>query len=304
MTLVPKVAGRPVPRVSGDGIRLTQEGQRLTLVVLETAVLAWFALLFLHGGDGSSILDHHRLGGGDHAHGATATEARENGADQHLEVRGGAGTHEPAGLTTSALVVLGGWSVMVLAMMLPPALPMLFVVGRLVSRHPYARLLLLAGAAAFVTAWTVVGAVMIAGDAALHTLTADLSPRWQLADLVPAAVLVGAGVFQLTPLKRSCLRACRSPRSFALAHWRGRRPPLLEVMTLSGAYALACIGCCWALMAISFAVGVAALPVMVVLAVFMAAERLTSWGHRLVRPAGILLIAIGLGVALPPFLAG
>ena len=69
-------------------------------------------------------------------------------------------------------------------------------------------------------------------------------------------------------------------------------------MALSGAYALSCIGCCWALMLICFAVGTAALPVMVALALVMAAERLAPWGRRLVRPSGLVLIVLGAVTAL------
>lgn len=274
--------------------RPPEAGRRLILIVLGGAALAWLALVFTHTGDGSAILDHHRLGGGE---GGTV------GAHQH------AGSHPvpgmgAIGLTARGLIVLSGWSVMVVAMMLPPALPMLSTVNRLVSRHRHAGLLLSLGIATFVIAWVAVGAVLITGDAVLHTLTAELGPSWHVSRLVPGAILVAAGAYQLSPWKDNCLRACRSPRSFALGHWRGQRAASTEVMTVAGAYALACIGCCWALMAISFAVGVAALPVMVVLALFMAAERLVPWGRRLVRPAGVGLLVVGIGTAVQPFLAG
>lgn len=293
------------PSVRWTWRRLTSDSPRLVLVVLASAALAWFAMVFLHGGDGASIVDHHRLGSTE-THQGTVLDApaHQHAAHEHSGDHHGDTTTVTSGLARSALLVLGGWAVMVLAMMLPPALPMLSVVERLVSRRPHPRLLLLAGTATFVAAWTVVGAAMIAGDALLHRLTEGWGLTWHVDALVPGAIVLGAGVFQLTPLKRSCLRACRSPRSFALAHWRRRRAALTEVMTVTGAYALACIGCCWALMAISFAVGVAALPVMVALAVFMAAERLSPWGRRLSRPTGVALILLGAGIAVEPFVAG
>lgn len=260
------------------------------LVLLGAAAVAWVALVLSHSGDGSSFLDHERLAGPD-AHGA---------AGLHHE-------HHPAGadvgdLVTPGVVVLAGWSVMVLAMMVPPALPMLTMVRQLVARRRNPWLLFGAGLGAFASAWIAVGAALVVGDAILHRTTADLAPSWHISNLVPGLVLAGAGVYQFTPLKNACLQACRSPRGFALAHWQGRRTPATEVMTVTGAYALSCIGCCWALMAISFAVGVAALPVMVALAVLMAGERLVPWGRRLVQPAGVLLVVLGAATCLRPFL--
>ena len=145
----------------------------------------------------------------------------------------------------------------------------------------------------------VVGTVLVAGDLGVRELASSgwlaIDPRW-----VTGAVLIGAGVYQFTPLKDLCLRGCRSPRSFVLAYWQGRRSSSAETFTLSGAYALSCIGCCWALMLICFTVGTAALPAMVALSVVMAAERLVSWGRRLVRPAGFALIFLGIATALLP----
>ncbi|MCM3487619.1 DUF2182 domain-containing protein, partial [Kocuria rosea] len=122
---------------------------------------------------------------------------------------------------------------------------------------------------------------------------AQSDARW-----AAAIVLIAAGIYQFTPLKDACLRGCRSPRSFVLAHWQGRRSSGTEITALSGAYALSCIGCCWALMLICFVVGAAALPAMVALSVVMAAERLVPWGRRLVRPTGLALIALGTATAL------
>ncbi|MGR7027208.1 DUF2182 domain-containing protein [Geodermatophilus sp. URMC 62] len=284
----PPVADRRGPRPRSAPANREDGSRLLVLLVIGTAAAAWLAVVFLHSGDSSSILDHHRLGAGE------------------LPAPGAAGHHHSSAasgeLAGRAAAVLGAWSVMVLAMMVPPALPMLSTVRRLVSRHRNAGWLLGGAVGVFVAAWTVVGAVLIAGDVALSALTAGLGPDRRVAGAVSGAVLIGAGIYQLTPWKDRCLRACRSPRSFALAHWRGRRPPAAEVVTLAAAYALSCIGCCWALMASGFAVGVAALPAMVVLAVLMAAERLAPWGRRLVWPAGMALVAVGLASVLWPLL--
>ncbi|MFC5063530.1 DUF2182 domain-containing protein [Actinomycetospora atypica] len=195
--------------------------------------------------------------------------------------------------------VLLAWVVMVVAMMLPPALPLLATVAGLATGRGRPVFLVSIAGTTFVAIWTVAGAVLLGLDAALRGVP------WLGAQpgAAAAVVLVAAGLYQLSPLAQRCLTACRSPRSTALRYWRGRRPAWAETAGLSASYGLTCVGCCWALMAISLAVAVAALPVMVVLAVVMAAQRLLPHGRRLVRPAGFLTLALGtaaLAGLLPP----
>lgn len=279
MKILVSTAGAPAA-----GRSTTAAGGRLLVsAVLAGSLLAWLVLVLSH----SSALDHERLGGLVAHHSGPAG----HGEAEHGEAARGA-------LGRQAAVVVVGWTVMVVAMMLPPALPMLQLLRQLVARRRRGYVLTAVGAVTFTSLWVVVGVVLIAGDAVLHNLLESRQDAASTTQLVTGAVLVGAGVYQFTPLKNACLRGCRSPRSFALAHWRGQRPAAVEAAALSGAYAVSCVGCCWALMTICFAVGAAALPVMVVLAVLMAAERLLGWGRRLVRPVGVLLLALGLVTAL------
>ncbi|EYT53283.1 DUF2182 domain-containing protein [Kocuria sp. UCD-OTCP] len=264
----------------------------LVLGTLVMAAMAWGVLLLTHGSGG------HGLEG----HTVTSEVLAPGGAGEaHAQHGGTAAFVIPPALVGGA-VALGAWGFMVVAMMLPPALPLLQTVRRLVSHQPDPWRLTVLSAMTFVGAWMVVGAVLVAGDLGVRALASSgwltLDPRW-----VTGAVLIGAGVYQFTPLKDLCLRGCRSPRSFVLAHWQGRRSSSAETFALSGAYALSCIGCCWALMLICFTVGTAALPAMVALSVIMAAERLVSWGRRLVRPAGFALIALGAATALIPVIS-
>jgi predicted metal-binding membrane protein len=199
-----------------------------------------------------------------------------------------------------------GWAVMVVAMMLPPALPMLGVLRTLTARRRPVPLTV-AGAAAFVGVWTLVGALLLRTAGAVRA-GVDAVP-WLAAHpaVVAGAVVAAAGAYQFAPWKDRCLTACRSPRGFAVRHWHGESP-FLDVVTLAGAYALSCAGCCVGLMAVVVAVsgaaGGAALPVMVVLAVVMAAERLLPGGRRLVRPVGAALLGAGALLVLGPSLAG
>lgn len=265
----------------------------LALLVLTAAAGAWVAVAVLHG-DG-------------HATVGPALPAESHAGAAHA----GHGAHHapPAGpggaLTVSALAVAtAGWALMVVAMMLPPALPLLGTVRRLVSRRRQGLLLTLLAAVTFVGVWTLVGVVLVAGNLQVQALSADA--RAAGADLawVPGAVVLAAGVYQFTPAKDWCLRGCRSPRSFVLRHWQGRRSAPVEVATVTTAYAASCVGCCWALMLVCFAAGAAAVPVMVALAVVMAAERLVPWGRRLVRPTGVVLIVLGLAMLAVPTIAG
>lgn len=253
--------------------------------VLVAAASAWGLLFLVH-----DLVGH----GGEHVPAGTwgVADVDDNTHAHH----GGTAITPPAALV-GGMVAVGGWALMVVAMMLPPALPLLQTLRQLVSRQPDPWRLTVLGAMTFVGAWTAVGAAVVAGDLGVRALAErswpEADPRW-----VTAGVLVLAGVYQFTPLKDLCLRGCRSPRSFVLAHWQGRRSPGTETVALSGAYSLSCIGCCWALMLICFAVGTAALPVMVALSLVMAAERLVPWGRRLVRPSGLVLIVLGAVTAL------
>ncbi|KUG61687.1 hypothetical protein AVL61_01930 [Kocuria rosea subsp. polaris] len=257
----------------------------VALGVLVVAAASWGLLFLVH-----DMVGH----GAEHV---LADSAGASHAADSPHARHGNTAVTPPPALVGGMVAIGGWALMVVAMMLPPALPLLQTLRRLVSRQPDPWRLTVLGAMAFVGAWTVVGTAVVAGDLGVRALAEHswpgADPRW-----VTAGVLVLAGVYQFTPLKDLCLRGCRSPRSFVLAHWQGRRSPGTETVALSGAYALSCIGCCWALMLICFAVGTAALPVMVALALVMAAERLVPWGHRLVRPSGLVLVVLGAVTAL------
>jgi predicted metal-binding membrane protein len=292
------------------------------LAVIGIAALAWAALAWMT----SSGVDHHSVSSPTVADnptgsavseglpGSTATAALPSAGHDAAPAEivppshhhGGASSESAdsspgsfGGVNLPALgLVMAAWALMVVAMMVPPALPMLDMVRRLVSRHRHSGGLLALSAVSFVGLWTLVGAALVINNAAVHALTEQWDWLTEHSQIVAGVVLVGAGIYQFTPLKNSCLRACRTPRGFALAYWHGSRPVGVEVMTMTAAYAASCIGCCWALMAVCTAVGVAVtLPTMIVLSVVMASERLTTWGPKLIRPVGVVLIGLGIAVA-------
>ena len=255
--------------------RRRRAGRRTLLVaVLVLAGAAWVALAGLGHGAG-------------HPDGSGAVQVTGP-----APAAGHSSAHHPAAAAAAdpagAGRLLAGWALMVVAMMLAPALPMLEMLRRLVSRRRRPWLLVAVGALTFVAVWTAVGAVLVTGDVVLRTLL----PLPDGAAVLGVGLIV-AGGYQLTPFKDACLRACRSPRSFAVAHWHGERPAWVEVATVAGAYAAWCVGCCWALMTAGFLAGAASVAAMVVLTALMAAERLTRWGRRLARPAGLAALVTG-----------
>jgi predicted metal-binding membrane protein len=113
--------------------------------------------------------------------------------------------------------------------------------------------------------------------------------------MIGGVVLLLAGAYQFTPLKYLCLDKCRSPFSFIAEHWRGRGEQA-QAFLLGVHHARFCVGCCWMLMLLSFAVGVGNLGWMLGLGAIMAVEKNLPWGRRLSAPLGVVLL--GWGVAL------
>jgi predicted metal-binding membrane protein len=112
-----------------------------------------------------------------------------------------------------------------------------------------------------------------------------------------AAVLLAAGLFQFSPLKQRCLRACRSPLGFLLGHWR---PGYRGTLALGWAHALYCLGCCWALMVVLVAAGAMGLPWVLLIAALVAAEKLLPGGQWIARGIGAALVLLALAVAVRP----
>lgn len=184
---------------------------------------------------------------------------------------------------------------MVVAMMLPPALPLVITLRAITRRRRASWRLTVLGTVAFTGPWFAAGALLLGTDLLLGPGTPagawlERFPQW-----VAGTAAILAGAYQFTPAKRACLTACRSPRQLALTEWHGTEPGS-DVTRIGLRYGLVCVGCCWALMLLTLAVGWPALPVMVVLSVAMAAERLLPRVRPLV-PA-IAIAAIALGIAL------
>jgi predicted metal-binding membrane protein len=185
---------------------------------------------------------------------------------------------------------LGMWAVMMTAMMLPTAAPMVLTFATVSVRQS-------AGRPRLATALFVGGYLLSWGvfDAAAAAVQIGISPDpcARLVDANPrlaGALLVVAGVYQLTPVKSACLRGCQSPLGFLLTHWRGGSLGPLRMGVLHGAL---CIGCCWALMGLMLVVGTMSLFWMAGLTVLILAEKLAVGLPWLWRGAGGILVAAG-----------
>jgi predicted metal-binding membrane protein len=188
---------------------------------------------------------------------------------------------------------LGVWVVMMAAMMFPSLSPTVALYSRM-ARDRIAPLMFSAG---YLVTWGVAGvaafAIALAGGAIFGDVLAwDRAGRW-----VAGATLLAAALYELTPLKDVCLAKCRSPLGFLLGAWRDGRTGALRMGAQHGAW---CVGCCWALMAALFALGVMSIAWMAFVAALIAAEKTLPWRRVAVYGTAGILAAIGLLLLAAP----
>lgn len=186
---------------------------------------------------------------------------------------------------------IGIWVTMTAAMMLPSAAPAVLLFSGLRRGAPA-----WAFVVGYLLAWTAVG---VAADAAFRGLR-ELAPSYtaweERGPWVAGGALVGAGLYQLTPLKTACLRHCRSPLGFLVRSGPGRAGAVRTGLG-HGAY---CIGCCAGLMLALFALGVMSLVWMSVAAAVILVEKVAPRGELVARTTAVALIAAGVWVAAAP----
>ena len=196
----------------------------------------------------------------------------------------------PGGLTLRAPLFVVGWGLMTVAMMLPGSLPLVNLFRRMVVGRPDGGVLVARLLIGYLAVWCLFGLAAYLADVGLHALVARAAPPPPVVGAIASAVALAAGVYQFTPLKELCLERCRSPYSFLVAHWRGR-DGRADALRLGARHGLFCLGCCWSLMLLMFALASASPVWMLGLGALMAAERTTRWGRALTRPVGFSLIA-------------
>jgi predicted metal-binding membrane protein len=186
---------------------------------------------------------------------------------------------------------LGAWVVMMAAMMFPSVAPTLALYSRMTRQR--SRLEPLVFAAGYLVTWAAAGTFAYALARAGGAMVGDVLAWHRAGRWVAGATLLAAAAYELTPLKDVCLGKCRSPLGFLLGTWRDGRRGALQMGAKNGAW---CVGCCWALMASLFALGVMSITWMAFVAVLIAAEKLVA--RRRVATYGTAAILLALGVLL------
>jgi predicted metal-binding membrane protein len=194
------------------------------------------------------------------------------------------------------------WVVMMAAMMFPSVAPMIATYvgiqrGRRRKAMPAPSGATGCFVAGYLLTWTAAGVVaylLIRSGTALagNTLSWDRGGRW-----FAASVLAVAGIYELTPVKRACLVRCRGPLTFILTSWRDGRLGAVQMGALHGAW---CVGCCWALMAALFALGVMSLAWMAFIGALIAFEKLLPWRRTATLAVAVVLVLLAIGVATAP----
>src|SRR4051812_28057791 len=193
---------------------------------------------------------------------------------------------------------VGVWIVMMAAMMFPSLAPTAALYARM-TKDRMAPLLFAGG---YLLTWAAAGLAAYALARAGHAIAGDVLAWDRAGQWVAGATLLAAAVYELTPLKDVCLGKCRSPLGFLLGAWRDGRAGALQMGARHGAW---CVGCCWALMAALFALGVMSIAWMAFVAALIAAEKTLPW--RRVATYGTAAILLGLGLlvlAAPDALPG
>jgi predicted metal-binding membrane protein len=185
------------------------------------------------------------------------------------------------------------WAIMMVAMMLPSAAPVILIVLAAYRRRGDRGARVSAGmfVTGYMLAWTTFSALAASAQVGLHRtalLSADMTSR---STLLAGTMLLVAGIYQWLPIKTACLTHCQSPLGFLAAYWRDGAHGALTMGLRHGAF---CIGCCWALMALLFVVGVMNLLWVAGIAAFVLLEKLVPQRLPIGRAAGALLILWGL----------
>jgi predicted metal-binding membrane protein len=190
---------------------------------------------------------------------------------------------------------VGVWVLMMAAMMFPSVAPTVALYSRMTRRRSPVRPVLFT--AAYLLVWSAVGLFSyglfeLGRNWFGAQLSWDAGGRW-----AAAAVIAAAAVYELTPLKNACLSRCRSPLGFLLGNWREGSAGAVEMGSKHAAW---CVGCCWALMAALFALGVMSLVWMAVVAAVITAEKTLPWRRTVLWTTTAALLVLAVMVAAAP----
>ena len=195
------------------------------------------------------------------------------------------------------------WGVMMTAMMLPSAAPMILLYGMASRRTDKSSEHVIppeAFAITYVVLWLLTGVPVYLASVGIGEIAACSTAFAAATPYAIAGTLFLTGVYQLSPAKHACLRQCEAPADFLVRRWR---PGYAASLQLAATHAAYCIGCCWALMLLLVVAGAMSLPWVLAIALLVFAEKVLPGGERTARITGAILIAAGLAVMVRPDLA-
>jgi predicted metal-binding membrane protein len=302
------------PSVLGVALRRDRAVVALVLVTVITA--SW---LYLLTGAGTGVYPHDMASLVPRQTGMEPAMPGAAGMSGDAPMAAAGGDSSMVGMVMSqatwtpgyALLMFSMWWLMMIAMMLSGAAPMVLLHAA-VTREGLARADegrrntpshgLLSATTAFIAGYLVTwGAFSLIAVVAQWALERGelLSPMMMSTSaLLGSGLLLGAGLWQLTPLKTVCLRQCRSPVSFLASHWR---PGVGGAFRMGSRHGIFCLGCCWFLMALLFYAGVMNLIWIIGIALLMLAEKTVPAGVALGRATGLLLVASGAWLGFTTF---
>jgi predicted metal-binding membrane protein len=211
--------------------------------------------------------------------------------------------HEMRGMDAGPWTALGGlgwflgiWVVMMAAMMFPSVAPTVALFARMsTGASPFAAWLFAGG---YLVTWSLGGLVTyLVGTVAAAIAPGDALAWDHAGRTLAGACLLVAAAYELTPAKSVCLAKCRSPLGALLGSWRDGPLGAVRMGVRNGAW---CVGCCWALMAALFALGVMSVSWMALVAAIIAAEKLLPWGREAVYATSALLLVLGVVLLVAP----
>lgn len=200
----------------------------------------------------------------------------------------------PHWAATDFILLFLMWIVMMIAMMTPSVAPLILVFAKVnrerkLQHHPFVN------TGYLITGYFLVWAVYSGAATALQWLLqqiAWLNPDMKTTNkILGGIILILTGIFQFTPLKKTCLTYCRSPLNFVLLHWKEGKQGALKMGIENGFY---CLGCCWLLMVLLFVAGIMNLLWVALIALFVLAEKISPGIRWLPYVAGFALIAYGI----------
>jgi predicted metal-binding membrane protein len=240
-------------------LTFSSENRQFYLVASSLILAAWVTLTVWQRSDFAELLGHESIG-------------------NHHSTPGG-----------QALAFLLGWLLMTVAMMLPGSLPALNAYARQIRHRMQSSKLVGLTILGYLIPWITFGLLAYFGDTFLHHLAEPSAPLGAYSEMIAPLTVLIAGIYQFTPVKRRLLNRCRPSSSLSIP---GNLEAVSRINFLQHGLRLGflCVGSCWSLMLLMFALGNHRLDWMLILSGVMAAERLASWGYRLAWVVGIALL--------------